>query len=141
MTGGPVADGAPVTEVAQLNADLLARKGGAAPAVRRPDDAVVMRWPARAEHDGARRYPEPRSDGTGLSAKERTTRLKFTLRLDLERHRRIRLAAAHAGISMQAFALRALDAYVADAARSVATGPCACLDIRRTGPDRDEEPT
>jgi hypothetical protein len=77
----------------------IARDNGRLPAERHP----VERHPVERRR---------RADG----------RVRLSLRLDRERHRQLRIAAARAGCSSQALLCRALDAHLAGLARS-----CPCL--------------
>lgn len=52
---------------------------------------------------------------------------KVSLRLDAERHRKLRLAAIHLGRSGQRILLDALDAHLARCAEAIPPGDCACL--------------
>ena len=100
---------------ARLGASLLARKGLARPAQRRP----LTLSPLQA---GGAEIPPDVSGGETTAA-----RLKFTLRLDGARHLKLRLAAAPSGRSMQVIALEAIDKYVRDLSREIRPGECPCL--------------
>jgi hypothetical protein len=53
---------------------------------------------------------------------------KVSLRLDDERHRKLRLAAVHQQLSGQQILLAALDAYLAKCAGTVMEGNCVCIN-------------
>lgn len=106
--------------LATLSGELLARKGDAAPA-------------------GGRSHPHESSPATGLrpvaapKAASNGSRVRLSLRLDSERHRRLRVAAACQNQSMQAVMLAALDRHLADAA-----GGCSCIADELTPVTRAE---
>jgi hypothetical protein len=62
--------------------------------------------------------PAPRPEKPEVPAKDRR---RLTLRLDPERHVRLKLAAAHLDLSLQDILIAALDAHLAREA------PCPCL--------------
>ncbi len=156
---------------ASLNPSLLARKGGAKPAMRRqaghampktgadledlgwndmgseesqvsdiaqlvPDTKTGMQHApaslapspalqqqaeiaARIESEPAkpaakaRKKSKPRKSAAKRSALKQGRRAAFTLRLDAERHLKLRLAATIKGVSAQSFVTEALDAHLA----------------------------
>ena len=91
-------------EAAQLTAALMTRKGEA-----QPSRLFTLPTPVA---------PAPRPERPDVPAKDRR---RLTLRLDPERHMRLKLAAAHLDLSLQDILIAALDAYLAREA------PCACL--------------
>lgn len=108
--------------LASLSAALLARKGEARPAMRRPatastpalddlgwndmgDDPIAPLPPVLAERRLLADAIAPAPGGARKAA--------FTLRLDAERHLKLRLAAAVGGRSAQALVTEALDAFLA----------------------------
>jgi hypothetical protein len=121
--------------MAALSAGLLARKGEARPAMRRADtlSALASAGDALGWNDMGDGAP-PAALPPVLAARERLAveleatptpraatlppgkRVAFTLRLDGERHRRLRQAAAAGGVSAQALLTEALDRLTADAA-------------------------
>lgn len=120
MSDGPARHGS-------LSSGLLARKGQARPAMRpqtaalEPEDdlgwndmggpspeevlppVLLQQKALRAEFPGE----EPEGDLSAIK-----TRAAFTLRLDAERHLRLRLAATVAGVSAQTLMTRALDQFL-----------------------------
>ena len=122
--------------MAALSPGLLARKGQARPAMRRVDTLTELAragdelgWndmgeatpaappPVLAARERLIAHlgiaPAPAARATALAAGKRVA---FTLRLDGERHRRLREAAAARGVSAQALLTEALDRLAADAA-------------------------
>lgn len=125
---------------ASLNPSLLARKGGAKPAMRpqlgqipaSPITALEdLGWNDMGDEGGANVVPinsasndefastglaakPPRlTESTGLAARQ-SKRAAFTLRLDPERHLKLRLAATLKGESAQQFVTDALDRLLAE---------------------------
>jgi hypothetical protein len=95
------------SEAASLTASLMTRKGEAQPSrlfALTPPPVVTAAAPRPAR-------PE-------APAKDRR---RLTLRLDPERHMRLKLAAAHLDLSLQDILIAALDAHLAREA------PCPCL--------------
>lgn len=90
---------------------LLARKGDAAPAAERsftlsdPARFATLRLPVRPAAKPARQAP---------AAAPKAIRIGVTLRLDPERHRRLRDAAQADGRSMQSLLLEAFDLHFTD---------------------------
>lgn len=125
-------------KVASLGPYLLARKGGARPAMRSSqqlgetaEDLDDLGWNDTGEGDPAAE-PEvkrqqarllhsiananlPATDNSApeTEADRRARRAAFTLRLDEERHLRLRLASTVAGESAQNLVTRALDEFLA----------------------------
>jgi hypothetical protein len=115
---------------AALASGLLARKGEAV-----PTSLVLLPMVARAPageikpelsvpRDGVRGGKPP---GGGVAPA-----VKLSLRLDGDRHRRLRIAALHLGRSGQQILVEALDAYLERSAEAILGGQCACL--RRNSP-------
>jgi len=122
--------------IASLSSSLLARKGDARPAIRRAyvpmasanpapiplyrqNENVDLGWNDMGEdspptvHEQQKRivrnFPAPVPAKAALPEK---TKAKFTLRLEAERHLRLRLASAVAKHSSQQLLTAALDAYL-----------------------------
>ena len=102
-----------IAAAAILSSGLLARKGAALPTSL----AAVPLSPRAAIGD----VPAP----AGAAVPRRNA--KVSLRLDPERHRKLRLAAVHLGRSGQRILIDALDAHLARCAETIAGGDCACL--------------
>jgi hypothetical protein len=113
--------------VASLDQRLMARKGAAAPAGGRRHDAgngpaeSMLTAPGSPQRSAAA-APAPRS-ASGETARP----VKMTLRLPLDQHRRLRVAAACRGTSMQVLMTAALDLYLADG-----DDVCACVSAEIT---------
>jgi predicted HicB family RNase H-like nuclease len=117
--------------IATLSSALLARKGGAKPAtkpeldMRYPDvghaaDVVPISRAADALINDAKRQQDQlsevyseRSSRPRTSALSRGGKAAFTLRLDEDRHLRLRLACTASGRSAQQVVTEALDTYLA----------------------------
>lgn len=131
--------------LASLSPTLLARKGGAKPAMRQHavaasvpegfDDCAIeheLGWNDMGEHlpqaevvpitrtTDARRQQQrltrefARAERDRQSAFARGRKAAFTLRLDEERHLRLRLACTAQNLSAQAVVTQALDKFLAD---------------------------
>lgn len=125
---------------ASLSSGLLARKGGARPAMRRPAILPVqspspeglddLGWNDMGEEQSAPPPPSPTAAPApspvarqvamlqaGLSPTPAratsTAKCAFTLRLDQERHLRLRLLSAVTNMSAQHLVTQALDAFIA----------------------------
>lgn len=88
--------------VAALSPGLLARKGQATPAMRRPD-------PNAPEGE----VPPVLALRAELTERVAGRRAAFTLRLDADRHRALHRAATARGVSAQRLLIDALDAFIA----------------------------
>jgi hypothetical protein len=114
---------------AALDAGLLARKGQARPAARAPLDAgwgdsqadqsaeivplhplARVASPARTQQLLLAAQLAAQSDDSAQAGK----RAAFTVRLDPERHRKLRLIAATTNLSAQALVIAALDQMLAE---------------------------
>ena len=107
--------------IASLSGGLLARKGEAHPAIRRAHvpmsvAAAPREQQARIVRSFARPKPEPVDAEHPAPMVEATlprrTKAAFTLRLDADRHLRLRLASALADRSAQQIVTQALDAFL-----------------------------
>ncbi len=116
---------------AALASGLLARKGDAV-----PTSLVVL--PAMARAHASEITPgsaalrgvlggKPPHDGVDTAA------AKLSLRLNGDRHRRLRLVALHLGRSGQQILVEALDAYLERSAEAIIGGQCACLRRKSGG--------
>ncbi len=135
---------------ASLSSALLARKGQARPASRSivyadqdapllADKALPPERPAVPDKIEVQSAPPPiapaRSSARTRVGKRaqpgmaRNNKAAFTLRLDGERHLKLRLASAHANLSAQQIVCAALDKYLADYAPALAGGDCPCRDL------------
>jgi hypothetical protein len=117
-------------EAASLTSALLVRKGAAVPAgyvslaaavrgVRAPEAAEAAVTPI-AEAGRAARPRRRRSAAD--------PRARISLRLDDERHLKLKLTAAHLHKKLQDVVIAALDGYLDQVGPAVMNGNCACLD-------------
>lgn len=116
---------------ASLGPTLLARKGGAKPAMRpqlaplpgvdtalsaEADALEDLGWNDMGENPAAtpkprkKRAPGKKSKSAKAAAEKQKRRAAFTLRLDADRHLKLRLAATMHGMSAQALVTEAIDA-------------------------------
>jgi hypothetical protein len=143
--------------MAMLSSQLLARKGAAAPAVLGLQLGLIEELTAnpiqpRLQLRMTPQRPRPsasRADGDALSHDDKSGSMapgyasgaasrsdgapdgaKVSLRLDADRHRRLRLLALHQRCWGQKLLLAALDAYLAAVGAAVLDGSCACLRSR-----------
>lgn len=107
--------------IASLSGGLLARKGEAHPAIHRTHVPVSVAAPpreqqARIVRSFARPKPEAMIAEDAAPVAEavlpRRTKAAFTLRLDTDRHLRLRLASALSHRSAQQVVTEALDAFL-----------------------------
>ncbi len=113
---------------ARLTGQLLASKGGAIPAGWAATDPVtdlvakpVANLTVVASRDDAK------SGGQQTKTPTASTKARVTLRLDPERHLKLKLAAAHSRMSIQAMVTAAVDTYLDRSAPNLCNGSCACL--------------
>ena len=120
-------------EAASLTSALLVRKGAAVPAgyvslaaavrgMRAPEmnDALVG-VPADSGKAGATRPRRRRQSAPD-------PRPRISLRLDGERHLKLKLTAAHLHKKLQDVVIAALDGYLDQVGPAVMNGNCACLE-------------
>lgn len=96
------------------------------PAPIRQASPVPMESPDRDESPD-REESTLLARATGPEPLAATRRVKLSLRLDAERHLRIKLAAAHLRRSAQNILTEALDHYLDDICPSLSGGECRCL--------------
>jgi hypothetical protein len=123
----------------RLTSDLLVRKGQAIPTggfahagieLSQPLPAPAALGPARvngAAAPGPLTVDAARSPGRRRAGAAREARVALTLRLDRERHRRLKVFSARRQQSTQEVLLEALDAYL-----EACGADCACL---QAGPE------
>lgn len=117
--------------MAMLSSELLARKGSAVPAVLALQLNPMAHFPAlpmalpRLES----RAPPPREPQAAwrVSSGDKSGSVKVSLRLDADRHRRLRRAVLQQGSSGQKVLLAALDAYLDALGTPVTDDTIACL--------------
>jgi pyruvate/2-oxoglutarate dehydrogenase complex dihydrolipoamide acyltransferase (E2) component len=132
---------------ASLSAQLLMRKGEAKPSIPHPlsgvqsleqfEQDVMQRLsappsalPPRAEASPAAPEPVAAADDAAPApiplSSNRVRKAAFTLRLDADRHLKLRLLSAHSGRSSQQLVVAALDQFLKDQLANVVSGACAC---------------
>jgi hypothetical protein len=132
---------------ASLSSGLLVRKGGATPAnllfayppIGPSEIRDMPRFEARMP-GAPDEPPQPanRDEHASAAARRRTVEAlqprgrgaKVSLRLDAERHQRLRVAAFHEGRSGQQLLIAALDAYLESTGASEIDARCSCLRQR-----------
>jgi len=121
-------------KAAQLQSDLLMRKGAAAPM---PGVEVAHRtpvsdlFPESAERTPGPAKTRPRGPAGTTSKRDRLGRVRISLRLDPHRHLRLRLVSAYNRMSQQETLIAALDAYLGEEMRREIGGDDrACLQTR-----------
>lgn len=106
-----------------LTRALLVRKGAATPSPGDGEDGTGAR-------DVVPHLVVLGRDAPAVAQRRRPGsggRRRITLRLDAARHRRLRLAATHLGVSLQEVLIAALDSHLAGIAPGLAGGGCTCL--------------
>lgn len=123
---------------ARLTSDLLAPKGQAIPSIvsldwfnneprRRSDSLVPPMYPVDAgAGDTAARPKKTRRKATGTNGNA-PPRIAMTLRMDPERHLRLKLLAAHRGQSAQEILTEAFDAFLGRPEFASLLIRCRCL--------------
>ena len=110
-------------KAAQLTSGLLASKGDAAPSSANRENL------GPGNVDQALAFAaEAGSNGATAAKARRKGRVNLSLRLDADRHRRLKLATIHLGETAQTIMIRALDQYLDQVANDL-------LAISRGGPD------
>ena len=127
---------------ARLTAALLARKGYAVPSgyTVTPLASASRRPVAKAESPDSSDLPGRRAPSLGRAAKFRPAsqptqhpdRARISLRLDNDRHLRLRLTAAHLERHLQDVLIEALDRYLDQVGPDVLKRKCACLEPERS---------
>ena len=114
-------------KAASLTGSLLARKGAAQPS--------GLTFLAGVPSQGAAAAPRPAAAAntpSAVAAPQRAEKTcgpvaKLTLRLDRDRHLRLKLASVHARRSIQEILTLALDEYLERVVPEAFNGRCACL--------------
>jgi hypothetical protein len=119
-------------EAASLTSALLVRKGAAVPAgyvslaaVVRGTRAAEANEPTVATLAGAGKASAARPRRRKSAADPRA---RISLRLDDERHLKLKLTAAHLQKKLQDVVIAALDGYLDQVGPAVMNGNCACLE-------------
>lgn len=133
-------------KAARLKGDLMSRKGAARPVPsegarhRNPSGRAIVPVLAAVDPGSAKRPAKgPVGNRDQELKRDKFGRARVSLRLDSQRHLRLRLLAAHSQLSLQESLIAALDAYLGDEARSVNGGTCDCLQ-EAGDPSQDDEP-
>ena len=113
-------------KAAQLTSGLLASKGDAAPSSANRENL----GPGNVDQAlaFAAEAAEAVSNGAATGKSRRKGRVNLSLRLDADRHRRLKLATIHLGETAQTIMIRALDQYLDQVANDL-------LAISRGEPD------
>ncbi len=131
-------------KAATLTSSLLATKGSATPAMPGASSGALARllpFMARprlvASQDetarSRRKSANGRARGTGSAAGGKA-KVNVSFRLDLDRHLRLKLLAAHRHGSMRACLEEAVELYLASSGPDVRGGGCPCL-VNRGDPE------
>jgi hypothetical protein len=119
-------------EAASLTSALLVRKGAAVPAGYVSLATVVRGVRAPDTNEGT---VTPiggaglaRASGSRRRRSETDSRARISLRLDDERHLKLKLTAAHLQKKLQDVVIAALDGYLDQVGPAVMNGNCACLE-------------
>ena len=86
---------------------------------QRPSINSMMQKPASTTGSGSQDEPPNRPNN-------RAERARLTLRLDPDRHLKIRIAAAHMNLKLQDIMIQALDRYLAEVKSANPDTPCNC---------------
>ena len=130
-------------KAASLTSSLLAPKGDAAPAhlhqvyplldgrgerAASEPARVPANRPIQGDDEAAMFAPAAATSEDDISPlkRDRLGRVKLSLRLDAERHTRLRLAAAHTGRRLQDVLTAALDSYLSEIAPTLQEHGCTC---------------
>lgn len=106
--GAEVVQLTPMTRTPEALAEVCEHDGSVRPAVLDQQDAITERFAERAPR------PAPTPKPARRTTRERAGRAAFTLRLDADRHLKLRLATTIRGVSAQALVTEALDAVLGD---------------------------
>ena len=122
-------------EAASLTSALLVRKGAAVPAGYVSLAAAVrsLRAPQPIEVEAATFADGATAGPTRARRRRRSApdpRARISLRLDDERHLKLKLTGAHLHKKLQDIVIAALDGYLDQVGPAVMNGNCACLDGR-----------
>jgi len=123
---------------AALSGALMARKGAAVPAGYtpvRPQAPQTLRQ-AKQYPGNSRSEPAPIKLVTDrVSPPPEVRRARVSVRLDRDRHFKLKLTAAHLDRSLQDVLIDALDSYLEQIGPEVLRNDCACLRARNAVQD------
>lgn len=123
---------------AVLSSALLARKGSAEPTGYSPIRARDLGAATRAIHKARKPRPVPvpaLAGGDGPPLRD-YARARVSLRLDRDRHLKLKLTAAHLDSSLQDLLIEALDRYLEQIGPEVLRSDCACLSLSNAAAPR-----
>jgi hypothetical protein len=121
---------------AMLSSALLARKGDAAPTGYTPiRSQEVNARIAKTGHPVSVIKPDFTAIGDRASAE--SERARVSVRLDPDRHLKLRLTAAHLHNSLQDIMTDALDRYLEQIGPEVLRNDCACLNFKNGAEQRN----
>ena len=124
-----------MSEPAILSSTMLARKGAAVPTGYAPVRPRHIRSTRDATENAG--GPPPITNcmagGSGGSTATEGERSRVSVRLDRERHLKLKLTAAHLDSSLQDVMTDALDRYLEQLGPEVLRNDCACLGVRDGG--------
>ena len=137
---------------AVLSGALIARKGAAAPTGYTPIRPRDVNAGSSANENAAppdTDYPAPEAvsatvsaiaparAATGAAAATEGERARVSVRLDPDRHLKLRLTAAHLHNSLQNIMTDALDRYLEQIGRDVLGNNCTCLNFKNAAVRRN----
>jgi len=118
-------------EAASLTSALLVRKGAAVPAGYATLVSTVRGLRAPEPSTLGRELPAEGTTASVQRARRKSApdpRARISLRLDDDRHLKLKLTSAHLHRSLQDILIAALDGYLDQVGPAVMNGNCACLD-------------
>ena len=124
---------------AVLSSALLARKGSALPTGYTPIRAQDVGAVRSANEYGGKPQPGPTPALVAVGGPPPTEsgRARVSVRLDRERHLKLKLTAAHLQSSLQDIFTDALDRYLEQIGPEVLRNDCACLSLKNGAAPRD----
>ncbi len=116
---------------AVLSGALLARKGAASPTGYTPIRPQDIKPAGNANVKTSKPRPTPvlTSAATGGPSETADARSRVSVRLDRDRHFKLKLTAAHLERSLQDVITEALDRYIEQIGPEVLRSDCACLGV------------
>jgi len=125
-------------KVSALTSSLLVRKGEAMPSSFVPPGTInarpALRVPPSSGASTTRANGKPHLRVVGDAP-----RIRVSIRLDPDRHRALKLIAAHTGRSVQDLTVAALDDYLGALGAEVRGGECLCLNDEAAPSAHSEE--
>lgn len=124
-----------MSQPAVLSSAMVARQGAAAPtgyAPIRPQDINATRF-AQKTAGNLRPVIAPVAAIVGGSSSTYSERTRVSVRLDRDRHLKLKLTAAHLRNSLQDIITDALDRYLEQIGSEILPNDCACLGFNDRG--------